>query len=178
MRLVKICFAVGVFLAAGSLASATTVLYDNWNLATVYNGTDYNPKPTFAIADSYLVTFVDTYHWNSGYGMPFVGELAIHSLTTDQTFGWWQASGFPGQNGCENAVWVVEPNIVLPPGTYEVLDSLPHTWSCNEGSNYTGFARVEGTLSSPVPEPVTMTALGLSLAALGGYIRRRCMPAA
>jgi hypothetical protein len=40
--------------------------------------------------------------------------------------------------------WVVWPNVLLPAGTYEIMDSDTDTWSFNEKSNYAGFSLVWG----------------------------------
>jgi choice-of-anchor C domain-containing protein len=41
-----------------------------------------------------------------------------------------------------NANWIATPNVVIPAGTYTVIDSDPSTWSQNSGSGGQGFAAV------------------------------------
>jgi hypothetical protein len=55
-------------------------------------------------------------------------------------YGPWQATGEPGQGGVPDAAWVVRPNIVIPPGTYTVLDSDPSTWAQNQETGGAGMA--------------------------------------
>src|SRR5205823_3960011 len=52
--------------------------------------------------------------------------------------------GVSGQNNVANAAWVATPNVIVPAGTYTVVDSGPATWSFNSGSNNSGFTRVWG----------------------------------
>ena len=36
------------------------------------------------------------------------------------------------------------PRIIIPAGNYKVMDSKPQTWSQNDGSQGSGFTRIEG----------------------------------
>jgi len=97
---------------------------------------------TFTINESWLVTSIGTYHYNNGQGVAVPGTIGLQAADGSTTFGPWQATGSPGEGyegqGVANAYWVVNPNIVIPPGTYTVLDSDTSTWSQN--SHDTGGA--------------------------------------
>jgi hypothetical protein len=43
-----------------------------------------------------------------------------------------------------NAYWVVKPNVVIPPGTYTVVDSDPGTWAQNSETLGKGMAWGKG----------------------------------
>jgi hypothetical protein len=96
-------------------------------------------KPTtFSINKSWLVTKITTYHWNNGQGKT-PGTVGLRAAD-GTTYGPWQATGEPGSGGVPNAYWVVRPNIVIPPGTYTVLDSDPSTWAQNEETGGAGMS--------------------------------------
>ena len=92
------------------------------------------PEPIF-------VQSIQTYHWNNGRGQK-PGTISIRSATGD-TYGPWQAIGKPGQGGVRNAYWYVDPGIVLPVGTYELVDSSPRTWATNDAAGNKGFVVIE-----------------------------------
>ncbi len=93
---------------------------------------------TFTISESWLVTEIKTYHWNDGNG---VTPGTIGLMADDGTvLGTWQADGLQGSGGVPDAYWVVNPNIVIPSGTYTVVDSDPETWSQNSETNGIGMA--------------------------------------
>src|SRR3990167_4205879 len=134
------------------------VISDTWNKASVNN----NPtcKPSFTISEPYMITYIDTYHWNYGKGTSAGGTI---SLKKDDgiIYGPWNVEPKPGMGDVPNAWWIVHPNEVLPAGIYTVQDSDVATWSQNQGSNGCGFSKVEGsvyrqTVTTSTP-PVTMT---------------------
>ncbi len=43
-----------------------------------------------------------------------------------------------------NANWTCAPNITLPAGAYQIIDSEPATWSQNDQSGGRGMASVRG----------------------------------
>jgi hypothetical protein len=97
---------------------------------------------TFGIIEPWNVTEITTYHWNSGRGaMPGTIGLRAQDGTA---YGPWSASGLPGQGGVANAYWVVKPNVVIPPGTYTVVDSDPGTWAQNSETLGKGMAWGKG----------------------------------
>jgi hypothetical protein len=97
---------------------------------------------TFRITESWLVTEIGTYHWNDGNG----AEPGTISLRADDgtTYGPWPASGMEGQGGVPNANWIVKPNVVIPAGTYTVIDSDPATWAQNDQTGGAGMAWGKG----------------------------------
>jgi hypothetical protein len=104
------------------------------------NGSAHNgAKPTsFTVSESWLVTEIKTYHWNNGNGV-IPGTIGL--IDTEGTIlGTWQADGLPGQGDVPNAYWVINPDIIIPAGTYTVIDSDPDTWSQNSETNGIGMA--------------------------------------
>jgi hypothetical protein len=69
------------------------------------------------------------------------GSISLRD-SAGNTYGPWQAYGEPGMGGVPDAYWVVEPDVVLPPGTYEVVDSDPSTWSQNSDTGGRGVTWV------------------------------------
>ncbi len=106
----------------------------------VFNG---NPtQPAFSISEPWQITEINNYHWNDAQGKT-PGTIALQSSDGTQ-YGPWQASGLPGQGGVMNAYWVVNPDIVIPAGTYTIIDSDPSTWSTNDNVGGMGMVRVRG----------------------------------
>jgi len=106
------------------------------SIGVAYNGAT---KPTtFTISASWLVTEITTYHWNNGQGKT-PGTIGLRAAD-GATYGPWQATGLPGSGGVPDAQWVVKPNIVIPPGTYTVLDSDPSTWAQNSETGGAGMS--------------------------------------
>jgi hypothetical protein len=114
--------------------------FDNGNIYAVQN----RPRRTtvFTLPAPMRVTRIMTYHWNDGNGAP-AGRIALRSRT-GETFGPWQAFGEPGQGGVPSAYWVVEPDLLLPAGSYTIVDSNPSTWARNDASRNAGMASLEG----------------------------------
>ena len=125
-------------------AAVTSVPQPNENVEEMFqvtsNGSAQNgaTPTTFTVSESWLVTEIKTYHWNNGIG---VTPGTIGLMAADGTIlGTWQADGLPGQGDVLNAYWVANPNIVIPAGTYTVIDSDPDTWSQNSETNGVGMA--------------------------------------
>jgi hypothetical protein len=111
----------------------------------------------FTINQPTRIIRIMTYHWNDGRGTRAAGSIALRSGSGD-IHGPWPAIGQPGQGGAQNAYWVVEPNVELPPGTYAVVDSDPATWAQNGASRGAGIARIDGDAASTAvatPNPDT-----------------------
>ena len=106
-------------------------------------GADTGASPTiFTIRESWKVTEITTYHWNNGRGAK-PGTIGLRAQD-GTAYGPWSASGLPGQGGVANAYWVVKPNVIIPPGTYSVLDSDPGTWAQNSETLGKGMAWGKG----------------------------------
>ena len=108
--------------------SAVEAMYTITSIGVAENGAS---KPTvFTIVESWMVTEIKTYHWNNGKGVP-PGMISLKS-SDGITYGPWQATGLPGQGDVVDAYWVVNPQVVIPAGTYTVIDSDPATWAKND----------------------------------------------
>lgn len=86
------------------------------------------------------ITQVRTYHWNNGQGKT-PGTIRLRDAT-GKTYGPWQAVGADGQGGVPNANWDVFPNVTLPPGEYNLIDSDPRTWAQNAETGGRGMCWV------------------------------------
>lgn len=137
--------AIGLFLGGLSLggcalkyedpATEVTILFNGNDLA-VMNGPT---APTvFSISGSYLITLITNYHWNNGQGKP-AGTIALTSAS-GQVYGPWSVTTR------SNVYWDIMPNVVIPAGTYTVVDSDSATWSQNSQSNGQGHSTVKGIL--------------------------------
>jgi hypothetical protein len=117
------------------------------------NGMGVQNSPTsptvVTIKQAYKITVLRTYHWNNGRGTPAPGTIGLKDAS-GKMYGPWQASGSPGQGGVPNAYWSTAPNIILPAGTYTVVDSNPATWSQNGNSGGKGFTAINGSPAGPV----------------------------
>jgi hypothetical protein len=103
-------------------------------------------EPTFTIDAPYLVTIIETFHWNGGRGAT-PGTIRLLTEGGD-VMGPWQATGRPGPGDVADAYWVVEPGVVLPAGTYRIVDSEPATWTHSSWTKGLGYAEVRGRPSS------------------------------
>ena len=101
-----------------------------------YNGATV--PTTFTINEAWLVTAITTYHWNDGEGTTAPGTIGLKDAN-GEVYGPWQASGAPGVGGVPNAYWTVNPGIVIPAGTYTVIDSDPATWAQNDETGGRGM---------------------------------------
>ena len=121
-------------------AQKPMIIFDNGNLALVFN----NPSciPSFTINVPHRITLIRNYHWNNGKGSP-IGTIGLkrHDGTV---YGPWRISMSSGQGGAKNVYWIVNPNVVIPAGTYTIMDSDHATWSHNLQSKSCGFSYVEG----------------------------------
>jgi len=118
-------------------------IFNNWNVCTVKNSP--TKDTTFTIDGAYLITFIATYHWNYGHGALPGGKGISLKGSDGKVYGPWPVTTSPGSGGVPNAGWECHPGIVLPAGTYTVLDPDPATWSQNDGSGNSGFVRVAGS---------------------------------
>ncbi len=118
----------------------TTAIFDNWNKGSV----DNNPtgSTSFTISEPQMITYIDTYHWNYGQGTSSGGTISLKK-EDGETFGPWTVKAESG-SGAANAWWISHPDVVIPAGTYTIIDSEPETWSKNSESNDCGFSKVEG----------------------------------
>jgi hypothetical protein len=94
----------------------------------------------FVLTEPYLVTLFITYHYGARKSPGTIGLQHEYG----ETYGPWQAAGAVGQGNVPNAYWYVQPNIVLKPGRYIVLDSDPATWSHEASTNGAGIFVLRG----------------------------------
>ncbi|MDF3001839.1 MAG: hypothetical protein K0Q48_1958, partial [Bacillota bacterium] len=129
------------------ISADETTVFTNENIGGVGNGP--SADTVFTIGEDTLISSIQNYHWNYGQGSSPVGEISLRDLD-GRIFGPWQAQGLAGYMGVHNAYWVVSPQIVLPAGTYTIVDSDPATWSQNGESGYQGFTHVKTVTSEEI----------------------------
>ena len=114
--------------------------WSNWNIAVVQNGPP-SKKTNFVIKNPVSVTYIDSYHWNNGQGVRY--PISLTFARDDGTeYGPFELMGSEGMGGVKDAIWsrgFDSGELVLPAGTYEVIDSDPSTWSHNAQSENAGF---------------------------------------
>lgn len=123
-----------------STAGTSASIADNYNGGGVRG--DARCGLSFSLSRPHHITQIETYHWNSGRGARG-GTIGLRR--TDGTLhGPWPVKTYPGQGGAPDVYWRVTPGVVIPAGTYFVIDSDSATWSNNDQSSGCGFAKVEG----------------------------------
>jgi hypothetical protein len=116
-------------------------IFDNTNGGLVANG---GAPPTFSThGKAYCVTYIETYHWNSGKGAA-PGKLGLKRVAgpagpaIKTEIGPLQAKASAGQNNAPNVNWYVgiptTPASVIE-GSYTCIDSGAATWSANPQSD-------------------------------------------
>jgi hypothetical protein len=143
-------FLLGALVAVPVLARAA-MLFNNYNEGNITMG--WAASPTFSLTEPAMVTKISTYHWNEGRGeKPGTIELAGPGGTT---YGPFAAQGQPAGK-IANVTWVATVSVLLPVGTYTIIDSSRATWANNAQSGGKGFAEVVGsyvTAASPKSTP-------------------------
>lgn len=133
----------------GELSDTATVsvtveaieIFNNTNIGQVFNSP--LAPPSFSTNRPYMVTSLQTYHWNNGQGDIPQGRFFL-SDNQGKTYGSWAIQTSSGSGGAPDVDWSSTPSVAIPPGTYSVIDPNPGTWSYNSGSGNAGFARVIG----------------------------------
>ncbi|HKK32759.1 MAG TPA: hypothetical protein VJ934_04270 [Desulfomicrobiaceae bacterium] len=113
--------------------------FDNGNIYGVGNGP--TSPTTFTLSTPRILSMIQNYHWNSARGAT-AGTIALRH-ESDTLYGPWQTTGSPGQGGVPDAYWTARPMVVLPAGTYTVIDSDPGSWAQNRQSKGKGFTKIE-----------------------------------
>jgi len=118
-------------------AQEEQLLYTNTNVGTVFSGP---LEPTmFTLDASYRITNIRTYHWTDGMGTA-PGTIALEDAAGN-SYGPWSAVSASG-----NLYWDVNPDVILEPGVYTIIDSDNASWSHNDESGAAGIAWVYGVL--------------------------------
>jgi len=112
----------------------------NGNADAVRNG---GAPAVFRFDRAYVITLIQTYHWNDGRGTAAPGTIGLKD-ERGREYGPFPAAGSKGQGGVPNAYWKATLNLILEPGTYTVHDSDPATWSQNAGTKGRGIVLIEG----------------------------------
>jgi len=97
---------------------------------------------TFTLNQPYTITFIRTCHWNNGQGAP-PGQIGLTG-EDGATYGPWQAFGIAASGGQEDTYWGVQPEALIPAGTFTITDSDTSTWCQNETTGGAGSATVQG----------------------------------
>lgn len=135
----------------GTVTGSATKVFDNGNLGAVQNGA---ASPTFTLKKQARVVEVCTYHWNNGSGTTSPGTVGVTNTKTNKAYGPWQAAGKPGMGGVPNAYWLAKVDVLLPAGSYKIVDSDANTWSHNSGTGGKGMAFV---IARNAPSGLTYT---------------------
>jgi hypothetical protein len=126
-------------------AGITYSVFNNGNIYGVDNGPG---QPTvFTLAADTLISGITTYHWNYGSGAT-PGTISLEG-DDGSVYGPWTATGLYG-----TLYWYVSPNIVLPAGSYTIVDSGPSTWAHNSQSGYRGMAWVDSKNFTGIYTPI------------------------
>lgn len=116
------------------------VLWSNYNKGAVQNNAKQSHVP-FDLPDC-SVRELETYHYFSGGKIP--ETITLVDFETFEKIGVFEAEGFDGQGGRQNARWVAKVELELAAGPYAIVDSDKSTWSNNAESEGLGIAEVRG----------------------------------
>lgn len=119
------------------------ILFDNGNGGGVSGGPGEATR--FTLSRPTRILRIATYHWGGGGGAR-PGRISLISADR-KSFGPWAAFG-PTDTTGPSMYWFCNPDVVLPAGTYSIIDSDPATWAYNADSGNAGMAQVVGH-----PEP-------------------------
>lgn len=115
-------------------------LLNNGNIYRVFNKPSNMTSLTIKVPT--LITNIMDYHWNDGRGQDPGTISLVHQDGT--LYGPFQTHGALGQGGVPNASWLCEPNVLVKPGSYAVIDSDVDTWAQNDLSGCCGITEVKG----------------------------------
>ncbi|MBI4828923.1 MAG: hypothetical protein HY804_08975 [Nitrospinae bacterium] len=110
-----------------------TQIFSVGNLLAVYNG---GTAPSFTTEVTFRLTEVWTYHWNNGAGAA-AGTIALQR-GDGSIMGPWATTLY------NSVYWVARPDVILPAGTYTVIDSDPSTLAQNADTGGVGMAWAYG----------------------------------
>jgi len=107
------------------------------------NGNGYGVRnaplqPTvITLNHAFFIESIVNYHYNNGQG-DTPGTISLVSAN-GKVYGPWHAVSNPPDGNDPRKYWTVLPKVVIPPGTYTVVDSTPLTWSQNDQSDNKGM---------------------------------------
>ena len=180
LRISIVFVVLALVFANAPYATAGIVIYNSWNGDGTFN--DPSILPTFTTSQPWFISEVFDYHFNYGMGqdpVPINGWIGIYDLSTGSFVIQESAVGEIDSFGVLSG-WQIYPNAWLPPGSYEVVDSDPLTWSYTvtdfypigqDWEPYKGFTEI---IAAATPEPGTLLLLlGPCSLVLARYLRRR-----
>ena len=130
----------GVMMAVAPVAPVQ--LYTISNQDSVQPGATAPSRFTVA-SGSVNIRSLTTYHSLSSHALSSTGQVSLRDAN-GKTYGPWQTIGRTGAGDRANAIWFAPIDVVLPAGTYTVIDSDPYTWSANAGTGGAGMFWVTG----------------------------------
>jgi hypothetical protein len=107
------------------------------NPSVVSNG---GKPPSFTLTEARRVREISTYHWNDGKGTAAGGTISLAGPGGTRELKVTRTGA--GQGGVPNAVWIVDLDEMLQPGTYTVADSDPSSWAKNSETGGKGMTWV------------------------------------
>jgi hypothetical protein len=129
------------------------VIFDNTNADAVVNPPTV---PTvFGLAQPTFIRRVLLYFFNGGIGANLSTTVTLADPGTNAAFGPFVPIFSAGQNGDPNVNVEIFPNVVLPPGNFQIVPTNQVEWSQNPRSGGQGFARIEGDLVGAIASPPT-----------------------
>ena len=165
---------------SASVSSTGTETY-LLKLASIAGVSDNPPnKSIMTLSSPARITKMFTYHWNGGAG-DTPGTIALKNTATGEIFGPWNAvglkAGFDVALGAAWSTtpdppyqyWTVQPNVVLPAGDYEVVDSKPATWSYTSDVGNRGIVWIYGWTGGSSPAATSSPSVSGASASLVYY---------
>jgi len=95
------------------IAPSETEIYNNGNIATVYNNA--TGQTVFTISGNYQLTLITDYHWNNGQGAS-AGTIGLKDAS-GHVIGAWPVTVRSG------VYWDAKPNINIGPGTQGIVEN-------------------------------------------------------
>ena len=138
--LLAVALLLALVLIPGICAAATEQEMNNENVYGILSGP--TSPTTFTFSQQVTLTHIGTYHYHDKNKVVPLGTLGLRDAS-GKMYGPWKTTGLEGQGGVKDAFWDATPNVIIPAGTYTLVDSDPKTWSYNKQSNYQGFASVK-----------------------------------
>lgn len=130
-----------------SQPQTSSVILRSGTTEAVQNGA--NPL-SFRLNRPYFINSITTFHYNDGRGAS-AGNITLYRAD-GSVVGQWQAKGVynsatPQEGapaGKPELYWYVWPNIVLPAGSYSIVDSSPDTWASSPQTQGKGHGWITG----------------------------------